>query len=269
MRRYRTATGRSPEPTWEGPPLSRPARSRRRLPVPPQPSSGTQPAPPCSSPSLQRVPGGGGGGSAVGESQPRSPTQTPPPAAQPPQGHPLPRESELWVPLTSAEQGGGQRRDAAAAGEPEGGAELPPAAARRAAGLGCAPPPPRRLSLHLQAARLRRGGRLRSSPRDCSHCGSALPSPPRGGSRAGGAGRATQRSATQRSRAQRSPVAASPAGERGEPYSGGARRPWAGGRERRTSGVPRTLLSPSADAEIAQLPCADARPSGCFPAAAG
>ncbi|XP_039561556.1 formin-like protein 5 [Passer montanus] len=65
-----------------------------------------------------------------------------------------------------------------------GGAEPPPAAARR---TGCAPPPspppplsPRRLSLHLQAARLRRGGRLRSFPRDRSHCGSALPR--RGGS---------------------------------------------------------------------------------------
>lgn len=124
----------------------------------------------CAAPGVRHRPGG---------SAPQRPPRCAPPAPR----SPLPRGSKLWGAFGAAlQRGGGSGAAAAERRRLRGAARSPrsPAATRRA---GCAPlpplpppslsPSPRRLSVHLQAAR------LRSSPRDCSHCVSALPAPRR------------------------------------------------------------------------------------------
>lgn len=124
------------------------------------------------------LPGSGGAAPGVrcrpGGSAPQRPPRCAPPAPR----SPLPGGSKLWDAL---QRGGGSGAAAAERRRLRGAARSSrsPAATRRAGcGLRAASsssssslssPSPRRLSVHLQAAR------LRSSPRDCSHCVSALP----------------------------------------------------------------------------------------------
>lgn len=200
------------------------------------------PRPPLAPPELLTAPGGGGADPRP--ARPHLPAGRSPPRSPPPPG------KRTWGALTPAEPGcaaaeGRGRRGASAGCRAQDGLALPPSP----------PPPPlspRRLSLHLQAARLRRGGRLRSFPRDRSHCGSALRT-------TGGAGRAGPHRA------------ASPAG-RGESCPAGARSP-RGGRHGLWSseGRPEPLRECGRNATLLQTPpgpgCSPR--GGGLPAAAG
>lgn len=152
-----------------------------------------------------------------------APLRTTCPKVTPPRG-----EQTLGRAAAGRRERSGGRREAEAA---RSCAELSVASCNAQGGLRAASsssssslssPSPRRLSVHLQAAR------LRSSPRDCSHCVSALPATRREPCR----GRSSRREIWGSPRAARSPRRRDPSGTKPLPGLPSPRRlPAAAGRD--------------------------------------